>query len=379
MYSALVVDDNAVDRIMIARALGGLFPQLEIRFAHDPYVAREMIVESRPSFLLLDVDLPRMSGGEFLGHLHKHDPVKVIVVSGDSFDDSDRMAKLKERGASDVLTKPDTPDDMGAFRSRLFESVRRICPEIGNCSKVAESVGDESTHATDETSDERSRLKCVIGIGASTGGPPALEKIVAQLTANCPPIVIAQHMKESLIESLVDRLNQCSQAKVQIAQQGQQIMCGNVYVASSAGHIEVTARGRIHCLERRDGDHLAPSVDILFRSLAKSRPQAVIAALLTGMGDDGAKGLAAIRSAGGRTIAQDEATCAIFGMPARAIERNAVEMTLPIDAIYPQMLAWQLHMAEGQTNRGQAMNVTYTADANDAADVWPRLETIRQN
>lgn len=342
MNSALVIDDNSIDRKIIAKTLQSIYPRLAIRFAADPYEARQKMFECRPSFVLLDNDMPRMTGSEFLGHLRRCDSITVIIVSGQVIKGRDEWKKLKLLGAADVLCKPQSPTDLGRFREELSNAIHYSCPF------VIEDEEDETPVAAARPSQNRqpeainsSNSKQIIALGASTGGPRALREIISQLPDDGPPVLIAQHISEPFVDSLVSRLDKCCQAKVQIAKHGERIVRGNVYVASPAGHIEVSHPGRIEFQRRRHHDDISPSVDTLFHSLAKLRSRTVFAALLTGMGDDGAAGLAAIRAAGGRTIAQDEETCVVYGMPARAIELDAAETTLPIDKIYSQIIDWQ--------------------------------------
>jgi two-component system, chemotaxis family, protein-glutamate methylesterase/glutaminase len=325
MTRVLVVDDSNVMRQLISAALSA-DPELEVvGEAGDPLQAREAIKALNPDVITLDVEMPNMNGIDFLERIMRLRPMPVVMVSTLTARGTEATLAALELGAVDCIEKPRGSDANG-FRE-IAEKVKMAAK-----ARVRQRVKRSEPLCTDtyEPSDR------IVAIGSSTGGVEALLNFVERLPANCAPTVIAQHMPASFTRSFADRLDRACAAKVSEARDGDPLLPGRVYVAPGGDfHLEVEGTKHLRC-KVTHGDPVSghcPSVDVLFNSVARTAKDRGVGVILTGMGRDGAKGLLAIRQAGGRTLGQDEATCVVYGMPRAAYELGAVERQLPLEKL----------------------------------------------
>jgi two-component system chemotaxis response regulator CheB len=352
----LVVDDSALVRKAITDALA-LDPEIEVvGSACDPYVAREKILKLDPDVLTLDMEMPRMDGLTFLRILMKHHPLPVVVVSSLTQAGSQAALDAMEAGAVDVLAKPDGTMSIGGLGARLafhvkaaaastrFRRRQRASPdaalplEAGTPPLVTATVaaGSAEPLAAALPAPQGIDARQIVVIGCSTGGVEALRTILPRLPAELPPIAVVQHISAYFSRVVAQRLDAVCGYQVCEAEEGMALRPGLCVIAPGDRHMAVAWQGGVHrvrLLETPPVHHCRPAVDVLFRSAAESAGRLAVAALLTGMGSDGAVGMQAIRVAGGRTIAQDEATSVVFGMPRAAIEIGAAEQVVPLPRI----------------------------------------------
>lgn len=323
----LVVDDSAVVRDRLSRELARLRGIEVVGTAPDPYVARERIVELRPDVLTLDVEMPRMDGITFLRKLMAHFPLPVVIVSSLTPRGSALALEALEAGAVAVVAKPESAYSVDAVLGELEAAVRAAAIAKPKRREPATTAAARPL-ALSRTSN------MVIALGASTGGTQALEEVIRALPANTPGIVIVQHMPETFTSEFAARLDKLSAVRVSEARDGDTVATGHVLVApGGARHTRLRRSGASYRVELRAGPPVnrhRPSVDVLFESVADYAGPNAIGAILTGMGADGAEGLLAMRKAGAHTIAQDERSCVVFGMPREAILRNAAEHIVPL-------------------------------------------------
>jgi two-component system chemotaxis response regulator CheB len=352
----LVVDDSALVRKAITDALA-LDPEIEVvGSACDPYVAREKILKLDPDVLTLDIEMPRMDGLTFLRILMEHHPLPVVVVSSLAQAGSQTALDAIDAGAVDVLAKPDGTMSIGGLGARLAYHVkaaaastrfsRRPRPVTRSAELPLESVADRSlTRGPNPVVDPAQPVAAalppvgvvdprqLVVLGSSTGGVEALRTILPRLPADLPPVAVVQHISAYFSRVVAQRLDAMCGYEVREAEEGMELRRGLCVIAPGDRHLAVVWQGgvyRTRLLETPPVHHCRPAVDVLFRSAAEAAGSWVVAALLTGMGSDGAMGMQAILRAGGRTIAQDEATSVVFGMPRAAIELNAAEQVVPL-------------------------------------------------
>jgi two-component system chemotaxis response regulator CheB len=355
----LVVDDSALVRKAITDALA-LDPEIEVvGSACDPYVAREKILKLDPDVLTLDIEMPRMDGLTFLRILMEHHPLPVVVVSSLAQAGSQTALDAIDAGAVDVLAKPDGTMSIGGLGARLAYHVkaaaastrfsRRPRPVTRSAELPLESAADRRlTRGPDPVVDPAQSVAAalppvgvvdprqLVVLGSSTGGVEALRTILPRLPADLPPVAVVQHISAYFSRVVAQRLDAMCGYEVREAEEGMELRRGLCVIAPGDRHLAVVWQGgvyRTRLLETPPVHHCRPAVDVLFRSAAEAAGSWVVAALLTGMGSDGAMGMQAILRAGGRTIAQDEATSVVFGMPRAAIELNAAEQVVPLPRI----------------------------------------------
>ena len=337
----LVVDDSALVRELLSAGLAK-DPEIEVvGSAANPFVARDKIVELHPDVLTLDVEMPRMDGVDFLRRLMPQYPIPVIMVSALTQKGAQITLEALEAGAIDFVTKPSA--DVARGLNQMLAELRQ---KVKMAAKVDLSAWKSRTikreklgpvvvrTALSESTDK------VIAIGASTGGTEAIRRVITAFPANMPGIVIVQHMPPGFTKHFSDNLNEICEMEVREAQSGDRVMPGRVLIAPGGKHMTVRRSGGIYLVDCQEGENVnghCPSVDVLFHSVARYVAGNAVGVILTGMGGDGADGLLAMRQAGAKTIAQDEATCIVFGMPKVAIERGGVERIGSLDAI-PQMI-----------------------------------------
>ncbi len=330
----LIVDDSALMRQLLTQILSQQ-PEIEvIGTAPDPYAAWEKIKTLQPEVLTLDVEMPRMDGLTFLEKLMRLHPMPVVMVSSLTEKGCQTTLRALELGATDFVTKPSIDLQQGTLKlaHELVEKVK-IAARVRVRPRTA-----TPTHGTVRSAPAkieallRSTHK-VIAIGASTGGTEALREVLTALPANAPGVVIVQHMPEKFTHSFAERLNSLCQVQVHEAKDGDRILPGHVLLAPGGYHMEVLRSGANYNVRVFMGEPVnrhRPSVDVLFNSCARYLGGNAVGAILTGMGNDGARGLLAMRQAGARTVAQDEASCVVFGMPKEAIAVGGAEEVMSL-------------------------------------------------
>jgi two-component system, chemotaxis family, protein-glutamate methylesterase/glutaminase len=343
----LIVDDSAVVRQTLAAILES-DPMIEVMdTAMDPFFAAKIIQNEVPDVITLDIEMPRMDGLTFLRKIMRQHPIPVVVISSLTAEGTVTALRALEYGAVDIITKP----QLGT-KKFLEESQIRLCDAIKAASKAKLKVRTLpvapievkpklSADAILLKSSPLSMIKTtesVVAIGASTGGTEALSVFLKALPSDCPGIVIVQHMPEIFTKAFANRLNSECRISVKEAEDGDTILRGHALIAPGNKHTMVKRSGSRYYVEVVDGplvNRHRPSVDVLFRSAAQNAGANAIGIIMTGMGDDGARGILEMKEAGALTIAQDEHTCVVFGMPKEAIKRNAISHILPLDKIAP--------------------------------------------
>ncbi|MCV0370915.1 chemotaxis response regulator protein-glutamate methylesterase [Filomicrobium sp.] len=346
----LIVDDSATVRRALSDIISSA-PDLEVMAtASDPYKAAERMRDEIPDVMFLDIEMPRMDGLTFLRRIMAQRPIPVVICSTLTAEGSTAFMQALEAGAVDVITKPrvDTAQALSDSRMRICDVARAAAhARIGVRRRVVQPVKIEKKLTADAiiphvTLRKRPGLITdrIIAIGASTGGTEALRAVLTALPVDCPGIVIVQHMPERFTASFAERLDGLCRIAVKEAETGDPVIPGRALIAPGNHHMLLERLGKQYRVVIKDGPHVSrhrPSVDVLFRSAAQAAGANAMGILLTGMGDDGAHGLLEMRSAGARTVAQDEATCVVFGMPKEAIALGAAEKILPLDRIARQI------------------------------------------
>ena len=347
VLNVLVIDDSAVVRQTLKGILSQA-PDMSVTVAADPIVAQSYMKWVRPDVIVLDLEMPRMSGLQFLKKLMAENPIPVVVCSGLAGPGTETGIKALEEGAIRILTKPQL-----GVREFLEESatlltdaireaslIRREClkpkktgliSDVGNPKLTADAVIPKIKSPIRDASPDK-----IVAIGASAGGIDALRDILKALDPDSPGVIIVQHLPEVFTAAFARRLNEVCEIEVSEAKTGDFIKPGQALVAPGNRHTLVHRSGSLYEIEVRDGPLVSrhrPSVDVLFRSTAMAAGASAIGVILTGMGDDGAAGLLEMKTAGATTIAQDENTCLVFGMPREAIAIGGVDHILPLQLI----------------------------------------------
>ncbi len=341
----LIVDDSAVVR-QVLKDLLSEDPEISVMgVAANPFIAAEKIAEEVPDVIVLDIEMPRMDGLTFLQKLMSQHPVPVVICSSLVSDGCETSMRALELGAVDIVSKP----QLGT-RQFLEESRVRICDVVKAAAGAklhkpidperlkknsADVILKRANLATVKTTEK------VVVVGASTGGTEALRVFLSDLPIDCPAVVIVQHMPEKFTASFARRLNELCRVSVKEAENGDSLLRGQALIAPGNRHLLVKSSGARFFVEVRDGPLVSrhrPSVDVLFRSSARYLGKNAVGVIMTGMGDDGAKGLLEMKEAGAVTIAQDEKTSVVFGMPCEAIKLGAADQVLPLDRIAREVL-----------------------------------------
>ncbi len=355
----LVVDDSAIVRKMLSASLSSEVDIEVVGTAPDPFVARDKILNLRPDVITLDIEMPRMDGITFLRKLMAHHPLPVVIISSLSGPGCRAGIEALRAGAVEIMGKPAGPYSVGELGKALADKIRiaasskvvarrPVLAEIGavrGTDGVAKrgSLSGESS-LVDGSSSYGAKPYALIAIGASTGGVEAIGRVLSALPAQIPPVLITQHMPPLFTAQFAERLNASCPFAVREAVHGDEVIPGRVLIAPGDFHMQVvrTARGMQVQLDQGPAVcYQRPAVDVMLSSIARESPCGSLGILLTGMGSDGARGLLAMRQAGSRTIAQDENSCVVFGMPREAIRAGAVETTLPLDGIAHAILSGQ--------------------------------------
>lgn len=347
----LVIDDSASVRQTMTAILEK-DPELHvIASAADPFAAAKIIQQEVPDVITLDVEMPRMDGITFLRKLMSQCPVPVVMCSSLTEEGSETLLQAMEAGAVDVILKPQI-----GVADHLVEHHMEICDVVkaaararirGRSARPVTKVVPEKKLTADAvlpppTSRAMSRTtEKVVCIGASTGGTEALREVLTALPANAPGIVVVQHMPEAFTKAFAKRLNGLCEVDVKEAEDGDPVLRGHVLIAPGGRHMMLERQGARYHVSIKDGPLVSrhrPSVDVLFRSAARAAGSNAIGVIMTGMGDDGARGLLEMKEARARTFAQDEATSIVFGMPKEAIARGAADHIVPLGSIAREVL-----------------------------------------
>lgn len=346
----LVVDDSASVR-QTMKAILEEDPELEvIGTAADPFAAARIIQTEVPDVITLDVEMPRMDGITFLRKLMSQCPVPVVMCSSLTEQGSETLLQALEAGAVDVILKPrlGVADHLSEARATICEVVKGAARARVTARKpVPPRMRPEQKLTADAVLPPPSgramsrTTEMVVCIGASTGGTEALREVLEALPANSPGIVVVQHMPERFTRAFASRLDSLCEVSVKEAEQGDTVMRGHVLIAPGGKHTLLERQGARYLVSVRDGPLVSrhkPSVDVLFRSAARCAGSNAVGVIMTGMGDDGARGLLEMKEAGARTFAQDEASSVVFGMPKEAIARGAADCVLGLDSIAGEIL-----------------------------------------
>jgi two-component system, chemotaxis family, protein-glutamate methylesterase/glutaminase len=337
----LIVDDSAIVRQTLKEILSS-DPDIEVMAtASDPYVAAERIREQVPDVITLDIEMPRMDGLTFLKKIMSQHPIPVVICSSLAAESALSTVRALEYGAVDIITKPKLGTRQfledscitlcQAVKAAAAAHLRHPCPDrIVEPKLTADAVLSPAKHAMVETTEK------IVAIGASTGGTEALRILLEALPPDAPGIVIVQHMPELFTRAFANRLDSLCSITVKEAETNDSVIRGRALIAPGNHHLLLKRSGARYYVEIKDGPLVCrhrPSVDVLFRSASRYAGQNAVGVILTGMGDDGARGMLEMKQAGAYTIAQDEATSIVFGMPKEAMKLNAVDKTLPLPAI----------------------------------------------
>ncbi|OSN04934.1 chemotaxis response regulator protein-glutamate methylesterase [Lonsdalea iberica] len=344
----LCVDDSALMRQIMTEIINS-HPDMEVvATAPDPLVARDLIKKFNPQVLTLDVEMPRMDGLDFLEKLMRLRPMPVVMVSSLTGKGSEITLRALELGAIDFVTKPQL-----GIREGMLSYSELIADKIRTAAKARLPQHTQSAAAPVKVlSSPLLSSEKLIAIGASTGGTEAIRHVLQPLPPTCPAVIITQHMPPGFTKSFAERLNKLCQITVKEAVDGERVLPGHAYIAPGARHMELSRSGANYQVKLHDEapvNRHRPSVDVLFRSVAKYAGRNAVGVILTGMGNDGAMGMLEMHQAGAYTMAQNEASCVVFGMPREAIALGGVDEVVDLHQVSQRMLA--------QISAGQALRI----------------------
>ncbi|MES2089550.1 MAG: chemotaxis response regulator protein-glutamate methylesterase [Pseudomonadota bacterium] len=361
----VVVDDSALVRSLLSEIINRQSDMECVGAASDPLVAREMIRTVNPDVITLDIEMPRMDGIDFLSKLMRLRPMPVVMVSTLTERGAEVTLKALELGAVDFVAKPKigVADGLRQLQDDITDKIRiaskaRISrvptPHTSaSSSSTAPTAGHETSTRPAPVSMGRLSTEKIIFIGASTGGTEATKEVLMALPADAPAVVITQHMPPGFTRNYAARLDGLCKISVKEASDGERILPGHAYIAPGGMHLSVERSGANYLARVKDGEPVnrhKPSVEVLFRSAAQVVGPNAVGIMLTGMGGDGAKAMREMRDAGAYTVAQDEATCVVFGMPREAIAAGAIKEVLPLNKIADHLIT---HL---RTTSGPAMS-----------------------
>jgi two-component system chemotaxis response regulator CheB len=346
----LIIDDSASVRQALTHVLEQ-DPEIEVMgVASDPFMAAKKMQEELPDVITLDVEMPRMDGITFLRKLMSQRPIPVVMCSSLTEEGSETLMQALEAGAVDIILKPKigAADHLAESGMRIREAVKGAAiARLGSGRRAAVPSGPTAKLTADAVLPPPSgramakTTEMVACVGASTGGTEALRVMLEQLPANSPGIVIVQHMPEKFTAAFAKRLNSLCEVEVKEAVHGDPVLRGHVLIAPGDRHMMLERQGARYHVAVREGPLVSrhrPSVDVLFRSAARSAGSNAMGVIMTGMGDDGARGMNEMHQAGAYTVAQDEATSIVFGMPKEAIAHGGVDRIVPLDQIAREIL-----------------------------------------
>ncbi|NRB56598.1 MAG: chemotaxis response regulator protein-glutamate methylesterase [Salinicola sp.] len=345
IIKVLCVDDSALIRDLMTKIIDSQPDMTVVATAPDPLVARDLIKQHNPDVLTLDVEMPRMDGLDFLERLMRLRPMPVLMVSSLTKRGSEITLKALELGAVDFVAKPEV-----GIREGMLEYAGMIADKIRAAAQARPRRQDRPA----ESGRPREVLKApmlssekIIIIGASTGGTEAIRQVIEPLPANSPAVLITQHMPGGFTRSFAERLDRLCRVTVKEAEAGERVLPGHVYIAPGDWHMRLSRSGANYVIALDDGPPVnrhRPSVDVLFQSAADCAGRNALGVILTGMGRDGAAGLLKMREAGAHTVAQDEASCVVFGMPKEAIALGGATETIGLPDIAGHLVQ-QMHVA----------------------------------
>ncbi len=347
----LIIDDSALIRTLLSEIINRQ-PDMEVvGTAPDPLVAREKIKTLNPDVLTLDVEMPKMDGLVFLEKLMRLRPMPVVMVSSLTEKSSSITLQALELGAVDFVTKPkiDIRNGLQEYAQELAEKIRGAAK-----ARLRQPVARNAAHGTVEQKNSAdvvlaaehrtfATTEKIILLGASTGGTEALKAFLVDMPPDCPGILITQHMPETFTKTFAKRLDSLCRIAVKEAEHGERVLPGHAYLAPGNRHLLLKRSGANYVAELSDGPAVSrhrPSVDVLFRSAANCAGKNAIAVIMTGMGDDGAAGMLEMHQAGAHTLAQDEQSCVVFGMPREAIAKGGVDEIAPLPELSRRVSAW---------------------------------------
>ncbi|QGZ43017.1 two-component system chemotaxis response regulator CheB [Pseudoduganella flava] len=353
--NVMVVDDSAVVRKVVGEMLAAA-PGIQLLHAvADPLLALERMKRQWPDVIVLDVEMPRMDGITFLKKIMAERPTPVVICSTLTEKGAETTMAAMAAGAVAVITKPklglkeflseSAQELVAAVRAAAQVNTRRLTVRPASqlpLQPVAKLTADAILPPASETRALPQTTERVVAIGTSTGGTLALEEVLTALPRVTPGIVIVQHMPEKFTAAFADRLNKLCQVEVREARHNDRVLPGRALIAPGGKHMLLRRDGAQYCVDVIDGplvNRHRPSVDVLFRSVAKHAGANALGIIMTGMGDDGAAGLLEMRKAGARTVAQDEESCVVYGMPKEAVKRGGVEKSVPLKGIDREILA----------------------------------------
>ena len=363
----LIVDDSAQARRLLTRILEE-DPGIEVcGTACDPYDARGKIKQLNPDVLTLDIEMPKMDGITFLRNLMRLHPMPVVMISGFTENDEQICKQALQLGAHACIHKPKlaTDEDMNNYSKEVIEKVKKAAAGKKNAPTPATTPNDQTNNCLSadavinktSTTNFPDGANSLIAIGASTCGTEAIKEVLKNLPADSPAVVITQHISIPFSTNFARRMNSISALTVCEAQDGQKILPGHAYIAPGNRHLMIAQDGLGYVCKLSDGppvNHHKPSVDVLFRSAAQSAGPKAICVLLTGMGKDGAHGMKEMYETGARTIAQDEKSSVVWGMPGTAVRLSVVDSVLPIEKIASKIksLLYNEKASENRIYRG---------------------------
>ncbi|RIY02854.1 chemotaxis response regulator protein-glutamate methylesterase [Aureimonas flava] len=343
----LIVDDSASVRTILTEILDAEADIAVIATASNPYFAAERMRDEVPDVIVCDIEMPRMDGITFVQKLMSQRPVPVVICSSLAEAGSQMAMQALEAGAVEIITKPrvGTPQFLMEARTRICDAVRaasraRVVARTATIDVPRKLTADAILPPASGRPIERTTDKVVV-VGASTGGTEALRRLLEALPESSPGMVIVQHMPAGFTTAFARRLDGLCRIEVREAATGDRVVPGLALIAPGNHHLLLRRSGAQYHVEVRDGPLVTrhrPSVDVLFRSAARAAGANALGVILTGMGDDGAKGMLELRTAGARTLGQDEGSCVVYGMPREAMRAGAVEAELPLDRIPAEIL-----------------------------------------
>jgi two-component system, chemotaxis family, protein-glutamate methylesterase/glutaminase len=341
----IIVDDSALIRALLKEVINQAHDMEVVGVAGDPYIARDLIREHNPDMITLDIEMPRMDGLEFLEKLMRLRPMPVLMVSTLTEQGSAATLRALELGAVDFIAKPkmDIKNKLEEYADEIREKIRMVAAAKVRFDKPASKISHQAKPKTVKVSDKiADSQESLIVIGASTGGTEAIKAILMQMPADSPPILIVQHMPPGFTKSYAARLDSLCEIGVREAVHGEPILPGHAYLAPGDYHLAITGSSAHYICQVTQDEPVnrhRPAVDVLFTSVANLTRGNAVGVILTGMGKDGAAGMKLMRAKGCKTIAQDEASCVVFGMPKEAIAQGGVDDIVPLDKIAQHLQA----------------------------------------
>ena len=335
----LVVDDSAVVRKVFKEAISREKDMEVVGTAPDPYVARDKIVKLKPDVITLDIEMPRMDGITFLKKLMKHYPLPVIIVSSLTRNSGKLVMEALSLGALEVISKPSSAYSVGEMSVQLIDKIRAVARLKVTPVEERPCKKNVQTKITSKPLSETTNK--IIAIGASTGGTEALKTVLTRMPPNAPGTLVVQHMPANFTTSFAARLDELSAMTIKEAKDGDSLINGVALLAPGNYHMLLKRSGANYYVRVKKGPlvhHQRPAVDVLFHSVADYAGSNAIGVILTGMGSDGARGLLKMKEAGAQTVAQDEKSCIVFGMPKEAIKLGAADKVVPLNSVSKTVL-----------------------------------------